>query len=101
MKPALTLKGAFGQVSFGRMGGVASAAGTYGHVFANGDAFDGSDNGIGGLITSSRYDNMITYQTPDFAGMKVPLSTPFKNNTVADADGKGAEGEEGKTTTNR
>lgn len=98
---SLTLAGAFGQVSFGRMGGVASAAGTYDYVFANGDAFDGFDNDIGGLVTSSRYDNMITYQTPEFAGMKVLAQYSFKNNTVADADGKGAEGEEGKTTTNR
>lgn len=98
---SLTLAGAFGQVSFGRMGGVASAAGTYDYVYAIGDAFDGFDNGIGGLVTSSRYDNMITYQTPEFAGMKVLAQYSFKNNTVADADGKGAEGEEGKTTTNR
>lgn len=98
---SLTLAGAFGQVSFGRMGGVASAAGTYDYVYAIGDAFDGFDNGIGGLVTSSRYDNMITYQTPEFAGMKVLAQYSFKNNTVAGADGKGAEGDEGKTTTNR
>lgn len=98
---SLTLAGAFGQVSFGRMGGVASAAGTYDYVYAIGDAFDGFDNDIGGLVQSGRYDNMITYQTPEFAGMKVLAQYSFKNNTVADADGKGAEGEEGKTTTNR
>lgn len=98
---SLTLTGAFGQVSFGRMGGVASAAGTYDYVYAIGDAFDGFDNDIGGLVQSGRYDNMITYQTPEFAGMKVLAQYSFKNNTVADADGKGAEGEEGKTTTNR
>lgn len=98
---SLTLSGAFGQVSFGRMGGVASAAGTYDYVFATADAFDGFDNDIGGLVQSGRYDNMITYQTPEFAGMKVLAQYSFKNNTVADADGKGAEGEEGKTTTNR
>lgn len=98
---SLTLSGAFGQVSFGRMGGVASAAGTYDYVYAIGGAFDGFDNGIGGLVQSGRYDNMITYQTPEFAGMKVLAQYSFKNNTVADADGKGAEGEEGKTTTNR
>lgn len=98
---SLTLAGAFGQVSFGRMGGVASAAGTYDYVYAIGDAFDGFDNDIDGLVQSGRYDNMITYQTPEFAGMKVLAQYSFKNNTVADADGKGAEGEEGKTTTNR
>lgn len=97
----VTLAGAFGQVSFGRMGGVASAAGTYDYVYAIGDAFDGFDNGIGGLVQSGRYDNMITYQTPEFAGMKVLAQYSFKNNTVADADGKGAEGDEGKSNTNR
>lgn len=98
---SLTLAGAFGQVSFGRMGGVASAAGTYDYVYAIGDAFDGFDNDIGGLVQSGRYDNMITYQTPEFAGMKVLAQYSFKNNTVADADGKGAEGDEGKSNTNR
>lgn len=97
---SLTLSGAFGQVSFGRMGGVASAAGTYDYVYAIGDAFDGFDNGIGGLVTSSRYDNMITYQTPEFAGMKVLAQYSFKNNTVANDDDK-ALGDEGKTSANR
>ena len=97
---SLTLAGAFGQVSFGRMGGVASAAGTYDYVYAIGDAFDGFGNGIGGLVQSSRYDNMITYQTPEFAGMKVLAQYSFKNNTVANDDDK-ALGDEGKTSANR
>lgn len=96
----VTLAGAFGQVSFGRMGGVASAAGTYDYVFANGDAFDGFDNSVGALVTSSRYDNMITYQTPEFGGMKVLAQYSFKNNTVANDDDK-ALGDEGKSNTNR
>ena len=96
----VTLAGAFGQVSFGRMGGVASAAGTYDYVFANGDAFDGFDNDIGGLVKSGRYDNMIAYQTPEFAGMKVLAQYSFKNNTVANDDDK-ALGDEGKSNTNR
>lgn len=93
----VTLAGAFGQVSFGRMGGVASAAGTYDYVFANGDAFDGFDNSVGALVTSSRYDNMITYQTPEFGGMKVLAQYSFKNDTK-DEDDTGAEG---KSNTNR
>lgn len=96
----LTLSGAFGQVSFGRMGGVASAAGTYDYVFATADAFDGFDNDIGGLVKSGRYDNMIAYQTPEFAGMKVLAQYSFKNNTVANDDDK-ALGDEGKSNTNR
>ena len=94
---SLTLSGAFGQVSFGRMGGVASAAGTYDYVYAIGDAFDGFDNDIGGLVQSGRYDNMITYQTPEFAGMKVLAQYSFKNDTK-DEDDTGAEG---KTSANR
>jgi len=94
---SLTLSGAFGQVSFGRMGGVASAAGTYDYVYAIGDAFDGFDNYIGGLVQSGRYDNMITYQTPEFAGMKVLAQYSFKNDTK-DEDDTGAEG---KTSANR
>lgn len=96
----VTLAGAFGQVSFGRMGGVASAAGTYDYVFATADAFDGFDNDIGGLVKSGRYDNMIAYQTPEFAGMKVLAQYSFKNNTVANDDDK-ALGDEGKSNTNR
>ena len=94
---SVTLSGAFGQVSFGRMGGVASAAGTYDYVYAIADAFDGFDNDIGGLVSSSRYDNMITYQTPEFAGMKVLAQYSFKNDTK-DEDDTGAEG---KTSANR
>ncbi len=94
---SVTLSGAFGQVSFGRMGGVASAAGTYDYVYAIADAFDGFDNDIGGLVSSSRYDNMITYQTPEFAGMKVLAQYSFKNDTK-DKDDTGAEG---KTSANR
>lgn len=97
---SLTLAGAFGQVSFGRMGGVAAAAGTYDYVFATADAFDGFDNDIGGLVQSGRYDNMITYQTPEFAGMKVLAQYSFKNNTVENDDDK-ALGDEGKSNTNR
>lgn len=100
---SLTLAGSFGQVSFGRMGGVASAAGTYDIVYAAADAFDGFDNDIGGMVQSSRYDNMVTYQTPEFGGMKVTAQYSFKNNSVAsdEEDGDKALGDEGKTTANR
>lgn len=84
---SLTLKGAFGEFSFGRMGGVASSAGTYDLVYANADAFDGFDNSIGGLVISSRYDNMITYQTPTFGGLKVTAQHSFKQDSV-DEDAK-------------
>ena len=52
----------FGTITMGRMGGVASSAGTYDLVFGTADAFDGGSASILGLAASSRYDNMITYQ---------------------------------------
>lgn len=68
---SLTLSGDFGKISAGRMGGVGSSAGTYDYVYAIGEAFDGGDFNIWGMTASSRYDNMITYETPEFAGVKV------------------------------
>lgn len=89
---SLTLKGGFGEFSFGRMGGVASSAGTYDLVYANGDAFDGFDNSIGGLVMSSRYDNMITYQTPNFGGLTVTAQHSFKQDSVAEGTKDDKEG---------
>ena len=57
---SLTLSGSFGQIAIGRMGGVASAAGTYDIIYLNADAFGGFDNSIGVMMISDRYDNTIT-----------------------------------------
>ena len=86
---SLSLKSEFGTLSFGRMGGVASSAGTYDIVYATADAFDGGDNDILGLQISSRYDNMLTYQTPKFAGVQGTVQYSFKQNSVS---GEGTEG---------
>lgn len=85
-----TVSGSFGRVSFGRMGGVGSSAGSYDLVYAYGDAFDGGDNNIFGLAASSRYDNMVTYQTPDFAGLKATVQYSFNEDSVADKDREGS-----------
>lgn len=67
---SLSLSGAFGTVSFGRMGGLTSAAGTYDLFFSAADVFDGGDNYVvTGFTQSDRYDNMITFKTPEFAGV--------------------------------
>lgn len=86
---SVSLTGAFGKVSFGRMGGVASSAGSYDLVYGIGDAFDGGDNAIIGFAMSDRYDNMVTYQTPVFAGLQVTAQYSFKE------DGKDGQGNEG------
>ena len=87
---SLSLKSEFGTLSFGRMGGVASSAGTYDIVYATADAFDGGDNDILGLQISSRYDNMLTYQTPKFAGVQGTVQYSFKQDNKSETDG--AEG---------
>ncbi len=77
---SLTVSGDFGALSMGRMGGIGSAAGTYNVVFATADAFDGGDNAILGLAKSDRFDNMITYQTPKFAGVQGTFQYSFKQD---------------------
>lgn len=97
---ALTLSGPFGALAFGRMGGVGSAAGTYDTVYLLADAFDGGDNNVFGLWASDRYDNMVTYQTPTFAGLQATAQYSFKNSNL-DAEGKAAPGIEGKPNSDR
>lgn len=86
---SLSVYGPFGTVSLGRMGGVGSSAGTYDLVYAIGESFDGGDEFAWGFAHSDRYDNMVTYQTPQFAGLQVTAQYSFKN----DSTGQGTEGE--------
>ena len=91
---SVTVSGDFGAVSVGRMGGVASSAGTYDLVYATADAFDGGDNAVLGLTASSRYDNVVTYQSPKFAGVQGTVQYSFKGDSSA-------EGREGATSADR
>lgn len=87
---SLTLSGDFGALSFGRMGGVGSSAGVD-SVYATADAFDGGDNDVLGLAKSSRYDNMVQYQTPVFSGVQGTFQYSFKNDsTVTGREGSAA-----------
>ena len=88
---SLSLMSEFGTLSFGRMGGVASSAGTYDIVYATADAFDGGDNDVFGMHSSSRYDNMVTYQSPKFAGVQGTVQYSFKQDNKSTSD-TGAEG---------
>ena len=75
----------------GRMGGVGSGAGTYDLVLATADAFDGGDNNVFGFATSDRYDNMVTYQTPKFAGLQATVQYSFnEDSTDKDREGSSA-----------
>lgn len=74
---SLHLKGNFGEFAMGRMGALSSTAGTFGLAGAlsplgTGWGDVGNQNLVfGGAEMSSRRSNMVTYVTPDFAGLKV------------------------------
>ena len=91
---SVTLSGDFGALSMGRMGGVGSSAGVD-SVYGTADAFDGGDNDILGLAVSDRYDNMVQYQTPVFAGVQGTFQYSFKQDAKAD------EAREGSAAANR
>ena len=95
---SLTVSSPFGRLSAGRMGGIASAAGSYDIVYSIGDAFDGGDNKIFGLAKSARYDNMITYQTPMMGGLQATVQYSFKENST---DAARLTAREGSSDANR
>jgi predicted porin len=86
---ALTVSGGFGTLAAGRMGGVGSNSGTYDIVYAMSEVSDGSWANVLGMFMSDRYDNMLTYQSPKFAGLQATVQYSFKGN---DADDKNVEG---------
>ncbi len=87
---SVSVYGDFGTLSMGRMGGVAGAAGTYDIVFATADAFDGGDNNVFGLAKSDRYDNMVTYQTPKFAGVQGTFQYSFNEDSTKEKAREGS-----------
>lgn len=98
---SLTLSGAFGDISFGRMGGLTSSAGTYDVFALYTDAFDGGDNNVvSGFAMSGRYNNMISYASPEFAGAKVYAQYSFQTGTDSDKDGKNVVAEQDQVSNN-
>ena len=87
---SMSLKCDFGTLSMGRMGGAASSAGTYGLVYSIADAFDGGSNSVLGLAKSSRYNNMLTYQSPKFSGMQATVQYSFKEGSDDGREGSAA-----------
>lgn len=101
---SLHLKGSFGEVAFGRMGILNSTAGTFGigqlSAFETGWGDVGNQNLIWGAGFGSRYDNMVTYATPEFAGAKVIAQYSFGKSHTPDDEDKTTQ-VEGKPTTDR
>lgn len=92
----------FGEFAFGRMGGLDSGSGSYDMV----GAYSGWSTGWGSytgnmgmffLGKSDRYDNMITYKSPEFAGLTVLAQVSLKEDSATDS----AWGTESEHTTNR
>lgn len=90
------IMGNFGELGLGRSSILASDAGSYGigggfNTFGTGWGDVGSQSLLWGAGFSSRYDNMLTYVTPEFAGFKVYAQYSF-------GDGSG---DENKSNSNR
>ena len=55
-----------------------------------GDAFDGGSGDVLGLLQSARYDNMVTYQTPKFAGLQATVQYSFNEDSVEETAREGS-----------
>lgn len=91
----LFVDGSFGRVSFGRVGQLASANGSYGLLGVTGPFSTGYGDATSGLKFVgangfTRFDNTITYMTPSFAGLTVYAQYSMDTNG---ADEFGVENE--------
>lgn len=100
----LYVQGAFGTLSFGRVGQLMSGLGSYGLMSKFSVFGDGWGDYTGGKFTHAGYwgrmDNTITYVTPEFAGLKGYLQYSFQNDTQ-DKDLRYGAPTEGKASSDR
>ena len=85
----VALSSDFGTLTMGRVGGIGSGAG-FDIVYLTGDSFDGGCGDVLGLVQSDRYDNMITYQTPKFAGLQATVQYSFNEDSVEETAREGS-----------
>lgn len=67
----VSVAGRFGTLSMGRMGALTAGDGTYDIFMAGADSMDGGYGdyvGTGYWLDRGIYDNMVTYQSPEFCG---------------------------------
>lgn len=92
------IEGEFGRISMGRVGQLASMNGTYGILGVASPFSSGWGQTIGPkhvmAVGLTRFDNTVTYVTPDFAGFKVHAQYSFQNAASTKEP-------EGKSGTNR
>lgn len=83
----------FGEIAFGRMGGLDSGLGSYdliGDASVFGTGWGDYAGSLGNFFIglTDRYDNMITYKSPEFAG----LTLVAQASLMKDSAGEGDEG---------
>lgn len=106
---SLFIEGGFGKFAMGRIGSLNNGQSSWAKVGMI-NAFGTSDWGgysaqVGNIMaTAGQWDNMIAYQTPDFAGFKVYAQYSMGNQVkgTSNADGDTAMyGEENESTSDR
>lgn len=81
----------FGEIAFGRMGGLDAGTGSY-DLVGDASVFGagwGDMTGAMGLFfkgKSDRYDNMITYRSPEFAGLTLIAQASLMRDSKADGE---------------
>lgn len=92
----LFITGAFGTLSFGRVGQLASANGTFGLLGVTSPFSSGWGDSIGPKFVTAngwaRFDNTVTYATPTFAGLTMYAQYSFGTDS-AKADATNIEGQ--------
>ena len=79
------IEGSFGTLSFGRVGQLVSANGTFGLFGQTSPFSSGWQDSVGQKFVTGtaweRFDNTVTYKTPTFAGFNVYAQYSFDSNT--------------------
>ena len=101
----VNISGPFGTLAMGRMGNLTSGNGSYG-LAGNLSPFgtswgDYAANANNVMVGFDRYDNTVTYKSPELAGFNVYAQYSFDTDTQADYDGNGMHGSEGKSSVDR
>lgn len=108
---SLFLEGGFGKVAFGRIGSINNGQSSWATVGMI-NAFGTSDWGgysaqVGNVMaTAGQWDNMIAYQTPEFAGFKLYAQYGMGNQVTETEDVNGVDvdhtyGDENESSSNR
>ena len=102
---SLFLQGGFGKVAFGRMGSInngTSSWGKYGMISAFGTSWgDYAAQAGTWAMGAGLWDNMISYQTPTFAGFTVYAQYGMGNKVTSLANKDKTVGDENESTSDR